>query len=335
MPARSSAILRSLGLALLTGCSTGPIRYTLPTPTHAEAVSLLGDTLWSLPLEVSSGPARVSRLNLARAVHRNNPNGLGAQLGLARANAAMGRFRDAVAVLDSALQGNPLDSRLYRLRGEMLLWLRELKLAIKDFRRASNTVGQLAEFPELVEFPGEPNTISMLQYQTALLLGFALYCRGDYSAARKSLFEAVARSVTPDEVSRAALWLFFTLRRMGNIKEATEVLAGADPVWAEDSRRVDMQLLLAYKGLLSSDSIQDRAAALDRGDRALYSYAVGYFLALNSERQEDAARWFEHARTSRTWASLPFLAAEADLARMRRRSRGPNSTVLDPVPPSG
>ena len=308
-------------LVLLLGCSVVPIRYTVPAPEFAEAVSLLGDTLWSLPLDVPGGPARVSRLNTARALQAGNPSGTGNQLALARANAGMGRFRLAVAVLDSALDRNPLDPRPYRLRGELLLWLREPALAIKDFRRANRIRPELQVLPELSEFPGESARIGMMPYQTALLMGFAYYCRGDYRAARKSLFEAVARSETNDEVSRAVLWLFFTLRRMGNTKEAAEILAGTDPAWAEGSERADIQLLLAYKGLLPSDSIQSRAAGLDRGDRALYSYGVGYFLSLNPASTEEAERWFEHARTARNWASLPFIAAEADLARLRKLPR--------------
>lgn len=321
LPRSFRAVFRAPALWLVAACSPVPIRYSLPTPSSAEAVSLLGDTLWTLPLDVPSGPARVSRLYTARAMHAYNPSGIGPQLALARANAGMGRFREAVSVLDTALQGNSVDSRLYRLRGEMLLWLREINLAIKDFRRATSNAGRLAEFPELVEFPGEPNTVSSLQYQISLLLGFALYCKGDYSGARKSLFEAVARSSTADEVSRAALWLFFTLRRMGNTKEASQILSSTEPGWASGSQRADVQLLLAYKGLLPSDSIQARARAPDRGDRAMYSYAIGYFLSLSPEREEDAGTWFEHARTSRNWAALPYLAAEADLARMRKPAR--------------
>lgn len=317
-PAGAGVTIGVFSLALVAGCTVGSIRYTLPAPAYAEALSLLGDTLWTLPLDVPSGPGRVSRLYAARAMHANNPSGIGAQLALARANAAMGRFREAVTVVDSALQGHPLDSRLYRLRGELLLWLRETKLAIRDLKRAARMDVRLAAFPEIVELPGEPTTVSMLRYQVSLLLGFALYCDGEYSGARKSLLDAVALGSTSDEVSRAALWLFFTLRRMGNAREAAAVLAGTEPGLAEGSARADIQLLLAYKGLLPSDSIQVRATAPDRGDRALYSYAIGFFLSLSPDRQVEAAEWFAHARSSHNWASFPYLAAEVDLARMRR-----------------
>ncbi len=133
--------------------------------------------------------------------------------------------------------------------------------------------------------------------------------------------DAVILSETGDEVSRAALWLFFTLRRMGNTLEASQVLAVADPALAEGNEQPDIQLILAYKGLLPSDSIQARATGRDQGDRAMYSYAIGYFLSLRPDQQAEAAAWFEHARTSGNWASLPYLAAEADLARMRKAPR--------------
>ena len=46
-----SLLAVACSLLPLFSCAGRPVQYTVVVPTVAEAISLLGDTLWSLPLD--------------------------------------------------------------------------------------------------------------------------------------------------------------------------------------------------------------------------------------------------------------------------------------------
>lgn len=312
-----------LGL-VVSGCATRPVRLVVVTSSVAQTVSFLGDTLYSLPRDARSGPARVRRIIDARERVQSHPGDLPALIRLGRSTVAMGRLRDAVELYNKAAEVHFSDPRLYRERGEVLLRLRHLDPAIKDFREAGLLLIGRVSIPETTPEADETLSeglgqirITTLQYQTYFLLGFALYCKGDFMAARDVLVEAGGAALTPNELARALLWLFFTVRRIGSGGEAATVLSMVEPAWAEHAYASEVELLLAFKGSLPTDSIVRRALAGTGDDGAIYSYGLGYFLLLDASRRLDAELWLERARSGSDWSTIPFLAAEADLARLR------------------
>jgi tetratricopeptide (TPR) repeat protein len=308
---------------LFSGCAGRPVRLVVVTSSVALTVSLLGDTLYSVPLDPALGPARVKRISAARAEVARSPTDLKAQLRLARSTAAMGRLRDAVEILSSAAEIHFEDPRVYRQRGEILLRLRQLDLAIGDLRKSGLLAIGMGPFPEAPESPGVSGPpITTMQFQTSLLLGVALYCRGDYPAARQALAEAAVGAITADDRARAVLWLFYAVRRIEDGAGAPGVLSLVQPDWADNSRIPEAALLLAFKGLLPSDTIRRRALSAEGEERAVYSYGIGYYLLLLPERKDEGELWLERARSGPDWISLAYLAAEADLARMRGVKRG-------------
>lgn len=313
----------SLCLLAAAGCNQQPVRLFITSST-AETISLLGDTLYGLPLDPAGGPARVRRIEAAREALRRDSSSLAAWLQLGRRTSEMGRLREAVEVYTSAAGIHFTDPRVWRQRGEVLLRLRYLDKAISDLRKA----GLLAlNKPKYLEtMPGSPSftdslaswaDITTLQYQIPFLLGFALYCKGDYPAASEVLVHATKTAVTSEELSRALLWLFFAVRRSGDGSGAARVLSLVKPEWAEEARLPDITLLLAYQGSFSSDSLRKRAMTRADGERALFSYGIAYYLLLKPEWGADAELWLQRARSGADWSALPYLAAEADLARLR------------------
>jgi tetratricopeptide (TPR) repeat protein len=309
-------------LLALPACAQRTVRYAIIAPSTAEAISLLGDTLWSLPMDAQGGPARIERLTRARTAIAKNPYGLQPQLELARSTAAIGRLRESVQLLTDAAGLYFTDPRIYRYRGELLLWLREADLAITDLQRAGRLAIGMAPFPEYLDSPDGPPGFTTMQYQTTLLLGVALYCKGDFPAARAALLDAVKWAITGDQLAEITLWLFFAVRRIGEGDEGAEVLASVRQGWATGSRRHEIDLLLAFTGAIASDTIRARALAAADDERALYSYGIGYYLMTAAGRQDEAEPWLEQARSIRNWTALPYLAAEADLARLRSRESG-------------
>jgi tetratricopeptide (TPR) repeat protein len=315
-------------LLALAACGPRPVRLVVVTGTVAQTVSPLGDTLSGLALDAAGGPARVRRILAARVAVARDSSDLTAWLRLGRSTVEMGRLRDAVGVYSTLAEVHFNDPRVWRHRGEVLLRLRYFDRAIADLRKA----GLLAlNKPKLLEAPPTAGDsagvrtawaeLTTLQYQVPFLLGFALYCKGDYSAASTVLAEATRAALTVDELSHALLWLFFAVRRIGNGGGAAEVLSLVKPEWAEGSRIPDITLLLGFKGLVPSDSIRRRAMAPRSGESALFSYGLGYYLLLKPETRDDATLWLEQARSGADWAAFPYLAAEADLARLRSGGR--------------
>lgn len=311
-------------LVTLNGCVQPAVRQVLIKGSYAQAISLLGDTLYSLPLNPEGGPARVARLSEARERLQKNPSSLPAWLALGGSTLEMGRLREAVQVYTDAAQQHPNDPRVWRWRGEALLRLRYLDRAIADFRKA----GLLALNGPTLLLEAQPNPgdsvaraggnpFSSVQYQIPFLLGFALYCKGDYSAASIALAEASKAALSRDESAQALLWLFFAVLRLGDGKSANQLLAAVRQDTAESVPPAALSLLLGFKGVIPSDSIRRLALSARGGDRQLFSYGIAYFLQLRPEQREDAELWLEHTRSGADWAALPYLAAEADLARLK------------------
>ena len=200
--------------------------------------------------------------------------------------------------------------------------MRHLDGAIADFRKAGLlAIGREPMYeirPEWNELDSVPQpAFTTVQYQTFFLQGVALYAKGDSRTAYEVLAEAARAAPSTDDLVGALLWLFFSARRLGDGSEGTNVLALVKPEWAARSDRAELRLLFAYKGLISTDSIRAWAMRGRASDRTLYRYGIAYSLLLRPSRREDAELWLEEIRRAPDWTTLPFLAAEADLARLR------------------
>lgn len=304
-------------LCLLAAACAPTLSHSIEViPPTAETIALTGDTLWSLPLNAAQGPERVARLKRARAEVAKDSFNLWARLNLAHSTAAMGRLREAVNLLSEARWLVVDDPELYRYRGELLLWLREPNRAIPDFQHAGRLgIGQSARI-DVGNWVSGGEELSTLEYATKLLLGFTYYCNGDYAKATEALSAAAESALTPDQMSRAVLWLFFAARRTG-VDAGAAVLQLVQESWAKGARHQEIDLLLAFKGLLPSDSIRSRALRANEVARPLYGYGIAYYLELLPDHGAEAEAWLDWVRSGPDWTALPYLAAEADLARLR------------------
>jgi tetratricopeptide (TPR) repeat protein len=352
---RASPYLVLLLVVLPSGCAPRQIRLKVEEGSSARAISLLGDTLWTAPVDPRDGPRLVEQLQIARAMVSADPMDLRAQLALARQTAAIGQLREAVLLLNQTAKTHYLSPRVMRQRGEVLLGLRELDQSYRDFEVAQDLLetggrppgtqsprpaagrppGRRSPLPrgmdtasvhlemmlETTEGPDSTGPVTTsVEFQIALHMGVIRYLQGDFLAARDHLTEAARRATSDDDMTLAALWLFFATRRAGNTAEATEILAAVQPDWLVQTRWHEHQMLLGYKGQVPTDSIQSRALArLGGEERALYSYGIGFMLLVRG-RTDEAELWLQQARMIPNWTAMPYLAAEADLARLRGRA---------------
>ena len=315
------SMLVPLVLLALSACATRPVRLVVVSSSLAQTISLLGDTLYGVSLSGAGGPERVRNITAAREALARDSMDLNARLRLARSTAELGRLREAVELYSRIAEAHFQDPRVFRERGEALLRLRHLDAAIADLRRAGllaigrNAILEAAPVEEVPE--AGPVIFTTVQFRIFFFQGVALFCKGDYAAAYPVLAEAIRIAPTTDDLARAMLWLFFAARRMGDGAEGANVLGLVKPEWIENSEVPELELLLAFKGLIPTDSIREHAWNRPDESGAIYRYGIAYFMQLRPDRRPDAELWLEQTRSGSNWAALPYLAAEADLARLR------------------
>jgi tetratricopeptide (TPR) repeat protein len=313
-------------LVLVSGCAASqPTRLVRVTSPLAQTISLLGDTLYGLTRSGEGGPQRAKNMADARDALSRDSSSLENRLRFARTTAEMGYLRDAVSLYARLATTWYFDPRVFRERGELLFRLRQFGAALVDFRKAGLLLIGRSAILELgsVGTLNENTPLSTTQFQVFFLQGVVLYCQGDYSAAAPVLLEAVRQAETTEDRSRALLWLFFAVRRFNQGPQAAGVLDLMKPEWAELTDVPELRLLFAIKGLLPTDSIRARALGSRGEESQLLSYGLAYALLLDPERKPDAELWLLRAHTG-DWDTLPYVVAEAELARLR----GPQKVII-------
>jgi tetratricopeptide (TPR) repeat protein len=284
-----------------------------------EATSLLGRPLFAPALSADVRAALEKNLADAQAQLQKDPQSADAAIWVGRRTAYLGRYRDAIAAFSAGIERHPDDPRLYRHRGHRYITIREFDRAIADLTKAAALA---AGRSDEVEPDGQPNAknipTSTLKTNIYYHLGLAHYLKGDFAAAADAYRNCMEHAKNPDMQVATAHWQYMTLRRLGQAEEAAAVLVpitAAMPVIENGSYH---KLLLMYKGALASDTLA-AAATPPALDAVTIGYGVANWHLYNGRR--DAARQLlesivEQNATSQ-WAGFGYIAAEADLARMR------------------
>ncbi|MDQ4080193.1 MAG: hypothetical protein M3125_05485, partial [Gemmatimonadota bacterium] len=121
--------------------------------------------------------------------------------------------------------------------------------------------------------------------------------------------------LAPDagELAGATDWLWMSLARAGRRAEGDAMLrARPDSLETTNAYR---QRLRLYRGEIGPDSVLTPADTSDVAVATL-SYGVGNWYLVRGDTAQ-ARRWFERAVASGGWPAFGFMAAEADLQRLR------------------
>jgi dipeptidyl aminopeptidase/acylaminoacyl peptidase/tetratricopeptide (TPR) repeat protein len=296
-----------------------PVGAGRPAERVVEATSLLGEAL-SRPVLPAATLARMNaQLAEARRAFTRTPSDADSIIWLGRRTAYPGRFREAIAIYTEGIARHPDDARLYRHRGHRFLTTRQLDRAVADLERAyALTRGT----PDEVEPDGQPNArnipTSTLQGNIRYHLALAYYLKGDFARALPLYREDVAASAgNPDMLVASSHWLYMTLRRLGRTSEAARVLEPIRPDLDVIENGTYHRLLLLYKGALRVEELLGSVGP----DGALDDITTAYGVAnwhLYSGRRAEAEQLFRRILTAQgQWGSFGYLAAEAELARLR------------------
>jgi tetratricopeptide (TPR) repeat protein len=279
-----------------------------------EATSLSGKPLHRISLP----DQQKLEANLAEAEKdlAANPKSADAIIWVGRRLGYLWRYRDAIEMFSRGVAAHPDDARMYRHRGHRYITVRDFDNAIKDFEKAVSLIkGQ----PDEIEPDGQPNPAgkprSTLHFNIWYHLGLAHYLKGDYARALAAYNECMKVSHNDDSVTATSDWLWMTLMRLDRKEEAARVLERITPKMDILENGSYHRRLLMYKGLETPEALLDPTNA-DGLTIATQGYGVGnwYYVTGNTARARET---FEKVVASPNWSAFGYIAAEADLQRMR------------------
>jgi dipeptidyl aminopeptidase/acylaminoacyl peptidase len=289
-------------------------RYLKP----ATATSLLGTPLYTPDVPADRRATLEANLAQAQAEADKHPDDADAIIWLGRRQAYLGLFREAIATYTRGLEKHPDDIRLYRHRGHRYITVREFDHAIADLQRAADLI-ESRHIPEQPEPDGDPRPSGLPTGSTHLNvyyhLGLAHYLKGEFDQALAAYREGMKYAVASDE-RRVPMsdWLYMTLRRLGRKEEAAEVLRPITRDLKVAEGMSYLNRLLMYKGEKTPEELL--AGREDPIELATYGYGVGNWYLVNGDKGRAVAT-FREVVAGTQWPAFGFIAAEADLARMR------------------
>ena len=258
------------------------------------------------------------KISIARADYIKDSVNADAIIWYGRRTAYLGRYMDALGIFTNGMLLHPDDPRLYRHRGHLYITVRCFDKAIRDLKTAARLIKNKKD---VVEPDGLPNAKNIptgtLQSNIWYHLGLAFYLKGQYKKAKNAYVNCLEVSKNPDMYVATANWLYITLRKLNKNKEATALLATIDPGVELIENKDYLEILKLYK---NKPTIADPVNWLQQNRQGLslasFGYGLGNYLLL-ADDQSKARRVFQHITASNQWAAFGFIAAEADLKRMK------------------
>jgi tetratricopeptide (TPR) repeat protein len=295
----------------------GGRKSSADAPRNPEAISLLGVALYAA--RDTTGIIALTDRQLAE-----NPRDLTSLINAGIARSSVRRFNAAIEIFSRAIEMYPNEARLYRFRGHRYMSLRRFDDAVKDLEHAV--------------------FLDSTNYDIAYHLALAYYLTQRYDDAASAIERCMTfaenpkwlaveearvnpvwyrscMSVKTDDDARAAMfdWRYRALRRAGKHADARRLARGVREGWKVDENAPYYRALLFYRGVRDETSTLDSLLA-----GGVLSFVTGASGVANWHLVEgDTARaraLFDPIINSLQWPAFGFIAAEVDLARMKRDS---------------
>lgn len=264
-------------------------------PGKPEVISLLGKSLFAQPAEGEALAQLKTDLAGAWEALRAKPDDVENVILYGRRLAYLWRYHEAIDVYSGGIKNFPDSAMLYRHRGHRYISIRKFDKAAQDLTRAAE--------------------LNSRDFDIWYHLGLAHYLKGDFEKAL-SAYESCL-SVAEDDESKVAVshWLYMTLRRLERLDDAVKVLNDIIKGMNVEENKSYYDLLNFYKGQKSADEIFNIEDATDL-ELATIGYGIGCSYLYNNEKAA-AKTYFEKIVETKYWPAFGFIAAEADLFRMK------------------
>ncbi len=266
-------------------------------PAQYELTSPLGRKFYSLPDD--KGLIAAARKNLAA-----NPNDAALLLKLAQAQAAVWQYREAVATCTDALQHAPDNADLYLERGHRELALRKFTDARSDLTRAVSL---------------DPKKLDAYYH-----LGLAHYFLGEFAPSAAAFRHAVDLATDNDSRINSTNWLYASLRRANQPKEAAAALVQITPEMSSTGHsQFYLHLVRFFQGTMKEAAVvppQPPPGSTDLEPELQFdtvAYGVGNWHLYNGDPAK-AQDYFRRIVKGRVWITWGYIGAETELATSRQ-----------------
>ena len=280
-----------------------------------EATSLSGKPLF-IPATIPNRQKLDADLAQAEKTLAANPKDAEAIIWVGRRLGYLWRYNDAIAMFTKGIALHPDNPKLYRHRGHRYISIRQFAKAQADFEKAAQLIKGK---PDEIEPDGAPNPAgkprSTLQFNIWYHLALSHYLQGNYAKAHDAWVECMKVSNNDDSIVATSDWMWMTLMRLNRKAEAATVLERITPKMDILENTAYHRRLLMYKGLEKPEALLD-AKTPDPTQIATQGYGVAnyYFVTGNTAKAREV---FETITAGAGWNAFGFIAAEADLQRMK------------------
>ena len=232
----------------------------------------------------------------------------------------LSRFSEAIDVFSRGLEKFPQSYRLLRHRGHRFISLRLFDRAIDDLTHAA---ALMPAYPGEIEPDGQPNRINQplgtTQFNIWYHLGLAYYLKGDFEKAELAYIECLKASQNDDLLVATLDWFYMTYQREGKTELAEGLLGNVTDAMTIIENDSYYKRLLLYQGNLPPEDLLKVTADDPDPDLTLATqgYGVGNWYLYHGDTT-NAIAIFEKVISGKHFSSFGFIAAEADLARMKK-----------------
>lgn len=255
------------------------------------------------------------KLVTAKANYEQYPDSVDLIIWYGRRLAYLGKHKEAIAIYSEGINKFPNAYRLLRHRGHRYITTRQIDKAIKDFGKA---VALSVSAPNAIEPDGLPNAQNIPlgndKFNIWYHFGLAHYLNGRYDRAYSAYRQCMTFSDNDDLKAATSYWLYMAAVRSGSNTVAERTLREISTSWEMIENEAYMDLLLLFKGILSVETILEKATGPDGTLNPTYGYGIGFHY-LRMDQPEAAYDIFQRAIAGPSWESFGFIACEAEISR--------------------
>lgn len=298
--------------------SIGSATETLEVSNPDAVYSLLGTELDAKKLNTRELRKREAELEKARQKYETDPTNEEAIIWYGRRLGYLGRYQEAIRVFSIGLDKNEGSFRLLRHRGHRYITTRQFDKAIDDLQKAAFYSRPAKNETEPDGLPNKLNVpLGNDKYNIFYHLGIAYYLRGNYDKAISAFKKCLTFADNDDLKVACTDWFYMTYRKIGNPKAADELLTTISRKTEVIENKDYLNRILMYKNIYQADVLLEYAEREADSLEPTLGYGIGNWYLYNGE-VEKARDIFERIILNSGWDAFGYIAAEAELATMRR-----------------